>query len=65
MLPNDVRKEREKFNESGKSKNTNIIFSSSKGNFVVSLAHPMVSCVNDVETIDTNAVADISYLREH
>jgi len=65
VLPDDVRKEREKFNENGKSKQTNIIFSSSKGNFVVGLAHPMVSCVKGVETIDTNAVVGISYLKEY
>lgn len=65
VLPDDVKKEREKFNGNGKSKQTNIIFSSSKGNFVVSLAHPIISCVNGVETVDTNAVVGISYLREY
>jgi len=65
VLPDDVRKEREKFDGNGKSKQTNIIFSSSKGNFVVSLAHPMISCVNGVETVDTNAVVGISYLKEY
>lgn len=65
VLPDDVKKEREKFNGNGKSKQTNIIFSSSKGNFVVSLAHHIISCVNGVETVDTNAVVGISYLREY
>jgi len=65
VLPDDIKKEREKFNEKGKSKHTNIIFSSSKGNFIVSLAHPIVSCVNGVETLDTNCVVGISYLREY
>jgi len=65
VLPDDIKKEREKFNGNGKSKQTNIIFSSSKGNFVVSLAHPIISCVNGVETVDTNAVVGISYLREY
>jgi len=65
VLPDDIKKEREKFNENGKSKQTNIIFSSSRGNFVVSLAHPIVSFVNGVETVDTNAIIGISYLREY
>lgn len=42
-----------------KNKNTNIIFSSSKGNLVVSLAHTIGSCVNVVKTLDTNAVVGI------
>jgi len=65
VLPDDIKKEREKFNENGKSKQTNLIFSSSKGNFVVSLAHPIISSVNGVDTVDTNAVVGISYLREY
>ncbi|MEG2289312.1 MAG: hypothetical protein RR891_00685 [Clostridium sp.] len=65
VLPEDIKKEREKLNENGKSKHTNIIFSSSKGNFIVDLAHPMVSCVNGVETIDTNYVVGITYLMEY
>lgn len=65
VLPDDVKKEREKFNGNGKSKQTNIIFSSSKGNFVVSLAHPIISYESGNETVDTNAVVGISYLREY
>ncbi|GAA0765196.1 hypothetical protein GCM10008908_01380 [Clostridium subterminale] len=49
----------------GDDSKTNLFFSSSKGNFVVSLAHPIVSYVNGVETVDTNAVIGISYLREY
>ncbi len=49
----------------GNDSKTNLIFSSSKGNFVVSLAHPIVSYVNGVETVDTNVVIGISHLREY
>ncbi len=65
VLPDDIKKEREIFNENSKSKNKYIVFSSSKGNFVVSFAYPVVSCVKGVETLDTNYVVGIAYLREY
>jgi len=65
VLPDDVKKEREKFNKNNEIKNTNLFFSSSKGNFIVNLVHPIISYESGNETVDTNAVVGISYLREY
>lgn len=65
VLPDDIKKEREKFNKNNEIKNTNLIFSSSKGNFIVNLVHPIISYESGNETVDTNSVVGISYLREY
>lgn len=65
VLPDDIKKERKKFNKNNEIKNTNLIFSSSKGNFIVNLVHPIISYESGNETVDTNSVVGISYLREY
>lgn len=64
VLPNDIKKEREKLNDSDLYLIKSIIYSSSKGNFIVQLVHPKIDGKNNEKIIDNNSVIGISYLKE-
>jgi len=64
VLPNDIKKEREKFRDSELYLIRSIIYSSSKGNFVVQLVHPKIENENYQKTTDVDSVIGISYLKE-
>jgi len=64
VLPNDIKKEREKFNGSNLYLIKSIIYSSSKGDFIVQLVHPKTEDENLKKTTNLDSVIGISYLKE-
>ena len=64
VLPNDIKKEREKLNDGELYLIRSIIYSSSRGNFIVQLVHPKIEDENHKKTTDVESVIGISYLKE-
>ncbi len=64
VLPNDIKKEREKLHDAESYLIRSIIYSSSKGNFIVQLVHPKIEDENLKKTTDVNTVIGLSYLKE-
>ncbi|WP_017415907.1 hypothetical protein [Clostridium tunisiense] len=64
VLPNDIKKEREKLHDAESYLIRSIIYSSSKGNFIVQLVHPKIEDENLKKTTDVASVTGLSYLKE-
>ncbi|MBP2024175.1 hypothetical protein J2Z44_004030 [Clostridium punense] len=64
VLPSDIKKEREKLKDGDEYLIRSIIYSSSKGNFIVQLVHPKIEDENLKKTTNLDSVIGISYLKE-
>jgi len=64
VLPSDIKKEREKLKDGDLYLIRSIIYSSSKGNFIVELVHPKIEDKNLKKTTNFDSVIGISYLKE-
>ncbi|MPN58260.1 hypothetical protein SDC9_205963 [bioreactor metagenome] len=64
VLPKDIKKEREKLHDAEEYLIRSIIYSSSKGNFIVQLVQPKIEDENLKKTTDVNSVIGLSYLKE-
>lgn len=64
VLPSDIKKEREKLKDGDEYLIRSIIYSSSKGNFIVQLVHPKTEDENLKKTTNLDSVIGISYLKE-
>ena len=64
VLPDDIKEEREKFNNQDTDVIRNVIYSSSKGNFILQLVHPKKQDESGNTVIDYNRVVGISYMKE-
>lgn len=62
VLPTDIKELRKKYdNETG---HVNIVYSTSKGNFILSLAKEIESCDNGVYKFNDKVIVGISYMKE-
>lgn len=64
VLPSDIKKEREKLKDGDEYLIRSIIYSSSKGNFIVQLVHPKTEDENLKKATNLDSVIGISYLKE-